>query len=231
MSSFGGWKDASSSMINKVMKSIRAIIGDAEIEKNENDHTTIKGDGWIANVSFEYEKSGIVSKKDRVKSVSVVVKKESGKSFSIEFKNMVENLPSMVSSFIARSLNSRGVSESNDEKKGYVIYKNGDGGISEDGSPSKESKKMKIFEKMNDAVKYKKDNGLNDYNIYNVNDKIMEMNESILILNEVAPPDPKIEDWINKMKPEFEERYGDGYKPLLYGRAWKMYNRKPKKKK
>ena len=45
-------------------------------------------------------------------------------------------------------------------------------------------------------------------------------------LEEVAPPDKKIESWIKKNKKRFKDRYGDGYEKYLYGRAWKAYNGK-----
>ena len=45
-------------------------------------------------------------------------------------------------------------------------------------------------------------------------------------LEEVAPPDRKIESWIKKNKKRFKDRYGDGYEKYLYGRAWKTYNGK-----
>lgn len=45
-------------------------------------------------------------------------------------------------------------------------------------------------------------------------------------LEEVAPPDKKIESWIKKNKKRFKDRYGDSYEKYLYGRAWKAYNGK-----
>ena len=57
------------------------------------------------------------------------------------------------------------------------------------------------------------------------------------LIQEKAPPDPKIETWIKKMKekPEvvadFKKRYGDKWQGALYGKAWNMYNRRQKEKK
>lgn len=46
-------------------------------------------------------------------------------------------------------------------------------------------------------------------------------------LYEKAPPDPKIEDWIQKNKERFKKEYGDekGIQ-VLYSTAWKMYDKK-----
>lgn len=45
-------------------------------------------------------------------------------------------------------------------------------------------------------------------------------------VQEVAPDDPEIEDWIKKNKEEFKKQYGDKYKEVLYAKAWKMFNDK-----
>lgn len=45
-------------------------------------------------------------------------------------------------------------------------------------------------------------------------------------LDEVAPPDKKIESWIKKNKKRFKDRYGKGYEKYLYGKAWNNYNGK-----
>jgi len=46
------------------------------------------------------------------------------------------------------------------------------------------------------------------------------------MIDEVAPPDKKIESWIKKNKKRFKDRYGDGYEKYLYGKAWNNYNGK-----
>lgn len=53
-----------------------------------------------------------------------------------------------------------------------------------------------------------------------------EPNEETSV-QEKAPPDGDIENWIDKNKERFISQYGeDDYAPYLYGRAWKMYNKK-----
>jgi hypothetical protein len=45
------------------------------------------------------------------------------------------------------------------------------------------------------------------------------------IMNEVSPPDPKIEHWIKSNKGRFEKEYGaEKGKEVLYSKAWKMHN-------
>jgi len=51
-----------------------------------------------------------------------------------------------------------------------------------------------------------------------------KVNESIM--NEVAPPDPKIEKWINANKERFIKQYGEKKgKEVLYATAWKKHGR------
>ena len=45
-------------------------------------------------------------------------------------------------------------------------------------------------------------------------------------LDEVAPPDRKIESWIKKNKKRFKEKYGKDYEKYLYGKSWNMLNGK-----
>lgn len=45
---------------------------------------------------------------------------------------------------------------------------------------------------------------------------------------ESAPPDSRIEQWIQDNKQRFRKRYGSRYKEVLYARAWKMYNKNRK---
>lgn len=45
-------------------------------------------------------------------------------------------------------------------------------------------------------------------------------------LDEVAPPDKKIEKWIKKNKKRFKDKYGKDYGKYLYGKAWNTYNGK-----
>ena len=45
-------------------------------------------------------------------------------------------------------------------------------------------------------------------------------------LDEVAPPDRKIESWIKKNKKRFKEKYGKDYGKYLYGKSWNMFNGK-----
>lgn len=45
-------------------------------------------------------------------------------------------------------------------------------------------------------------------------------------LQEKAPPDEEIEQWILKMKPKFKKQYGKKWKEVLYSLAWKKYNEK-----
>lgn len=45
-------------------------------------------------------------------------------------------------------------------------------------------------------------------------------------LTEEAPPDKEIEKWIKKNKKRFQEKYGDDWEEVLYGKAWNMYNDK-----
>lgn len=53
------------------------------------------------------------------------------------------------------------------------------------------------------------------------------MNIGVMI--ESAPPDPAIEKWIHDVKPDFQKRYGDDYEQVLYGAAWRRFNKKHKK--
>jgi len=47
------------------------------------------------------------------------------------------------------------------------------------------------------------------------------------IINEVAPPDPKIEDWINQNKKRFVQQFGkEKGIQVLYSKAWKMFGAK-----
>lgn len=47
------------------------------------------------------------------------------------------------------------------------------------------------------------------------------------ILNEVAPPDEDIEQWIKSVKPEFLKKYGkEKGTRILYSAAWKKFNQK-----
>jgi hypothetical protein len=47
------------------------------------------------------------------------------------------------------------------------------------------------------------------------------------IINEVAPPDPKIEEWINQNKKRFISQYGkEKGIQLVYSKAWKMFGEK-----
>lgn len=45
-------------------------------------------------------------------------------------------------------------------------------------------------------------------------------------ITEVAPPSRESEDWINKNKERFKEKYGKEYEKYLYGKAWNKYNGK-----
>lgn len=45
-------------------------------------------------------------------------------------------------------------------------------------------------------------------------------------INESAPPDKDIEDWINSVKDSFKKQYGDKWETVLYAAAWKKYNEK-----
>jgi hypothetical protein len=51
--------------------------------------------------------------------------------------------------------------------------------------------------------------------------------ERFMEISEKAPPSEKMERFIGKMKKsgEFEKRYGDDWKSVLYATAWKNYNR------
>jgi hypothetical protein len=42
-------------------------------------------------------------------------------------------------------------------------------------------------------------------------------------LQEKAPPDQRVEDWILANKAEFKRRYGPEWRRVMYGHAWKMY--------
>jgi hypothetical protein len=47
------------------------------------------------------------------------------------------------------------------------------------------------------------------------------------IINEVSPPDPKIEDWILKNKKRFVSEYGkEKGLQILYSKAWKLFGEK-----
>jgi hypothetical protein len=50
------------------------------------------------------------------------------------------------------------------------------------------------------------------------------------LITEKAPPDPKIEKWIRRVKPIFKKEYGEDWAKYLYGKAWTMYDKKRSKK-
>ena len=55
----------------------------------------------------------------------------------------------------------------------------------------------------------------------------MDLIEKTLdLLNEKAPPDKEIEDWIQEMKPKFKKEYGKNWSKVLYALAWKKYEKK-----
>lgn len=52
------------------------------------------------------------------------------------------------------------------------------------------------------------------------------------VLSEKAPPDEKIKKWLEdpKVQASFKDQYGDKYKEVMFGKAWKMYDDKQEEK-
>lgn len=48
------------------------------------------------------------------------------------------------------------------------------------------------------------------------------------VLSEKAPPDAKIKNWLEdpKVQASFKDQYGEKYKDVMFGKAWKMYDEK-----
>lgn len=59
----------------------------------------------------------------------------------------------------------------------------------------------------------------------------MKLLRTINTLLEKAPPDEKLNAWIEdpKTKAEYKKRYGDNWEGRLYSIAWMIYNRKVEK--
>lgn len=49
--------------------------------------------------------------------------------------------------------------------------------------------------------------------------------ENPTTVTETAPPSKKAEDFIVSLKKDFQKRYGDQWKPILYALSWKLYNK------
>lgn len=54
-------------------------------------------------------------------------------------------------------------------------------------------------------------------------DELNDYGEDEGKLEEAAPPDEDIENWIVKNKERFRKEYGDDYASVLYGKAWNLY--------
>lgn len=52
------------------------------------------------------------------------------------------------------------------------------------------------------------------------------------VLSEKAPPDEKIKKWLEdpKVQASFKDQYGERYKEVMFGKAWKMYDDKQEEK-
>lgn len=44
-----------------------------------------------------------------------------------------------------------------------------------------------------------------------------------ILLDEKAPPGKKAKSFIRKRKKDFQDRYGDAWKQVLYATAWKLF--------
>lgn len=68
-----------------------------------------------------------------------------------------------------------------------------------------------------------------NYDDFSLSESLVKKVQNILEgknpLNEVSPPNPKIEKWIKANKGRFEKEYGaEKGKEVLYSKAWKMHN-------
>lgn len=50
-----------------------------------------------------------------------------------------------------------------------------------------------------------------------------EMIDEDEILDEKAPPGKKAKRFLKRAKKDFQKRYGDAWKEVLYATAWKMF--------